>query len=657
MKRLWIKADKTLEAPYIIVFRNEFTVKKESYLKFKFSADERCQLFLNGSFLAEGPERGCPETWHWQQCKKKLIPGDYCLVARVLCFGNKMTAHAQCSVKHGLYIDEESTLLANWQWQEEKEFTFETPWPDWGVFPRFKLKNANWKILQGQGGIWRNTELFTDERPLNAPFLPTQKRERELRYQQKGNRIIFDDYVCVWSEFLFKGKGTAKIRWSECFYENDEIDPHKLKGNKGKRDGDFIVSKGNELVIDADNCLWIDYFWQSGRIVELELSGVELLDIKFYSCGFPFEKKWHARSSDEELNKVLDLAYRTLECCSHDTFMDCPYYEQMMYIGDARLESLSLYLCTDDMRLTEKSLYLLAHSQGDNGLLFARYPAKVDQLIASFNFIYLMMLHDYALWQNNATIIKDLLPLTRKMIACFAEHLKESLLYLPGWNFIDWVSVWERGVPQGSEESTSSCLNYLAVLALQKTAELEKHFGEEKFYLINQNMADTIEKTIWQKFYNKERALLANDLEQKYYSEHSQILAMLSNSKIPTNLFNSLKNEKDLPQCSIYFSFYYLEACYLHQESELFFERLKQWKLLTKKGLKTLPEEFDNPRSDCHAWSSHVLYHYFASIMGIRPTKFGGEKVEIKPMKGNLKFAEGTSPAIRKYLTEMKQIS
>ena len=37
--------------------------------------------------------------------------------------------------------------------------------------------------------------------------------------------------------------------------------------------------------------------------------------------------------------------------------------------------------------------------------------------------------------------------------------------------------------------------------------------------------------------------------------------------------------------------------------------RLEQWYELENLGLKTLPEEFCFPRSDCHAWSSHILYH------------------------------------------------
>jgi hypothetical protein len=162
-------------------------------------------------------------------------------------------------------------------------------------------------------------------------------------------------------------------------------------------------------------------------------------------------------------------------------------------------------------------------------------------------------------------------------------------------------------------------------------------------------MADVIQEAIWRCFYDEKRSLIANDLEHRYFSEHAQILALLS--KPQPALLKALKQATNLPQTSIYFSFYYLEACYLHREPDLFFQRLQKWYGMDQKGLKTLPEEFNNPRSDCHAWSSHVLYHYFASIMGIRPQQFGGKNVQIAPMHGSLTFAEGSSSALEQYVS------
>jgi hypothetical protein len=48
-------------------------------------------------------------------------------------------------------------------------------------------------------------------------------------------------------------------------------------------------------------------------------------------------------------------------------------------------------------------------------------------------------------------------------------------------------------------------------------------------------------------------------------------------------------------------------------------------------GLTTFAETPEPTRSDCHAWSAHPLYHFFASILGIRPVEPGCSQISIRP--------------------------
>ena len=49
-------------------------------------------------------------------------------------------------------------------------------------------------------------------------------------------------------------------------------------------------------------------------------------------------------------------------------------------------------------------------------------------------------------------------------------------------------------------------------------------------------------------------------------------------------------------------------------------------------------------RSDCHAWSSHPLFHYQATLLGIRPAEPEFRSVEIAPRLGPLDWARGRMP-------------
>lgn len=630
---LWMRPDIPVKPPYVVVFRNNFVLNEAREMKFRYSADERCQLFLNGERVGDGPERGDAQYWYYQNCELKLKPGEYCLTARVLCFGRDLTAHAQMSIAHGLWIDEPDGIPGTWQWQAEDGFVYRKPYPDWGVFPRFDAEPANWNILEGRGGEWREVAYFDDDRELHAPELPPMRYEPETRYRRDGNRIVFEDYVCVWAEYVFSGSGTVTVRWGETTYEEPEINIHNLKGVKGRRDGKYLISTGNTFKLNGGRCRWVDYWWQAGRYLEIECDGPVLENVTFHRTGYPYHRGNDLFSTNPQLNSLLDMAYRTLEACSHETYMDCPYYEQLMYIGDARLEALSTYVITSDTRLVKKALRQLARSQQPDGSIFSRYPARVDQLIPTFCMIYIMALHDYALWQDDPEFVCELLPAARRIVDYLNRNFREGLLYLPEWRFIDWVAEWTHGEPPGSAESgTSSPLNYLGVLALQRMGELEEHFGSRKLAVSNKEFAIALEQSIWKHYYNPLRGLIANDFEKRHYSEHSQVLALLAGDY--PELIEALQREKNLPKAGIYFSFYYLEACCKHRLSDLFYARFAEWFKLEKQGLKTLPEEFNNPRSDCHAWSSHVLYHYFASIRGRRPTAFGGRGVQIHPLSG-----------------------
>jgi len=69
---------------------------------------------------------------------------------------------------------------------------------------------------------------------------------------------------------------------------------------------------------------------------------------------------------------------------------------------------------------------------------------------------------------------------------------------------------------------------------------------------------------------------------------------------------------------------------------------LQPWFEMVDLGLKTTSEESEPTRSDCHAWSSHPLYYFFASVLGIRPSSFGFETVRIAPQLGSLEWARGS---------------
>jgi hypothetical protein len=100
----------------------------------------------------------------------------------------------------------------------------------------------------------------------------------------------------------------------------------------------------------------------------------------------------------------------------------------------------------------------------------------------------------------------------------------------------------------------------------------------------------------------------------------------------------------------VYFSFYLFEVLKKFERPDLLLERLSFWKDLRAKGFKTPVEKPEPSRSDCHAWGAHPLYHFHASLSGIRPATPGFQSVLIAPQLGSLSEVHSRIPHPRGYI-------
>ncbi|MBQ9787699.1 MAG: hypothetical protein IJW33_05980 [Lentisphaeria bacterium] len=592
MKRFWFTPPVLPEGPHITVYRCCFTLKEAQTVSFEFSADERAMFFLDGQRIMEGPERGAPQRWYKQNCSFTADAGNHTLTVRVLALGFHKWSYGQLSVRTGLWIDEKQGILQNWEYQIESGCSFEAGFPDWGAFPRVHLDTThNNGILLGRNGSWQPVALFEDERELFAPDLPLMRYEKVVPEKLSSELYYFAEYVCVWAQYRFSGKGKVSIRWAETPYLTGEFDLSRLTGKKGKRNGTYFVGNFDTFEIDGE-LFWHDYWWHAGHYCQIIIEGEVDCQPEFFRTGYPY-------GEFKAKNTLEKMAFETLQACSFETYMDCPYYEQLMYIGDSRLEAICTRLITGDDRLIRKALRMLSLSQRPDGSLNSQYPSRSVQTIPSFMLIWILMLHDH--WQVNGAdeLVKELLPRVEKLLGFFRNCEKDGLLSIDGWNFIDWCKdpLWNNGTPPGG--TVNSILNLFYVLTLRAVSDMT---GDEKF----REKSDGIAGKIRQCFFDEEKGLYAIDPEHKYYSEHSQVLGLLIEDD-PALREKLREYQGKLTPCSIYFSFYYLQVCHKYGMDDLAEKRLQCWRDLMDEGLTTFPEEFVNPRSDCHAWSSHIL--------------------------------------------------
>ena len=466
------------------------------------------------------------------------------------------------------------------------------------------------------------------------------------------HRILldFDNYVCGYPELITSGGAGAHVRvhWQEGLFE---APPSTQKGNRDVIEGKFFATiwSWQDGIGDSfypaggQNEFYETLWWQAGRYVEVLVETADepltISRFRILETRYPLEDRAKFSSSDPSLAKIIPLAVRALQECSHETYMDCPYYEQLQYVGDTRLQCLVTYAISPDDRLPRQALRAFDISRQVEGITQSRYPSRVRQIIPPFSLWWVTMVHDFAMWRGDRSLVANLLPGIRGVLDHYRRSITPDGLLgpVPGWNFVDWVPTWRDGQPPTSFEHPTAPIHFQLILALRLAAELEEWLNEPELAARQRRTAQSLSDAA-SRFWSPARSLYADDLAHKHFSQHSQILAFLSGASktLPS------VDESDQVTTTIYFRHYLFEAMNLIRDGNGVLSRLDLWHSLVQNGLRTTIEMPEPTRSDCHAWGAHPYYHFLTTILGIRPADFGFAHVRIAPNLGLLTQASGT---------------
>jgi hypothetical protein len=471
-------------------------------------------------------------------------------------------------------------------------------------------------------------------------------------------RVIIDagTYVCAYPHLRTSGGRGATVRlfWMESLTDTlpgqKEWIHAQRKGDRAAVEGKFFwgapYGVGDEFLTDGGtNRALTTLWWEAGRYVEVTIETAdEPLTIDAFELRethYPYDFTAAFDASEPRLARVGEIALRTLEMCSHETYMDCPYFEQLQYIGDTRLQALVAYVSTPDARLPKKAIEMFDASRDPSGLTQSRYPSSRFQRIAPFSLWWVGMVHDHAMWRDDPAFVRARLPGVRAVLDAYAQHVTADgvLGPVPGWNYVDWVRAWPSGMPPGAADGVSAPLCWQYALALRQAAELEDEIGEPEIAALQRRRATALAMATVERFYIRQRGLFADDLDYTSFSEHAQCLSLLSGllpSDVATSVAAALTSLPDLHRTTIYFSHYKFEALRQIGRTDLILANMDTWYELLDHHLSTTVEMPEPTRSDCHAWGAHPLFHFHATLAGVRPAVPGFAKVEIRPQPGGL---------------------
>jgi len=691
----------------VFYFRDTLTINPiPSSLIIYISADTRYRLFVNGNSVCFGPPRS--DIAHWVYDSIDIAPylktGANIIAAQVNNFGSNKPV-AQFSSKSAFIMQgsgaNESAIntgTAPWKVIRDNGYSQLTlAWWDWangwyaiGGTDSMNCSNRiwGWETLSYNDKSWLTPgQLSASETawklvPRVIPFLEESKDNNMTLRFATGHpvnisitqgflngtdsllipandtvRLIVDQsYHTIGFPSLTVSQGIKSnilITYAESPYDTET----QAKLNRNLVIG-YIQGCYDKMVPDGGNNrvftpLWFRVF----RYVMFDIvTDTEPLVIKDYHntyTAYPYQLNASFHSSDLTLDTLWTMCWRTARQCAFETFMDCPYYEQLNYGGDGRVQGMCSMYASGDDRQYKNSINQLNNSMMGTGILEACYPNSSTVInIPTYSLHFIGMLHDIYMYEDNVTFIQKYESSIKSILNWYNSYKSKTtglLGAIPNWDFVDAVFP-NNGQPAGSTTGNSACVSLIYVRAMLDAVDLFTAIGDATDAATWLQNANTMKTAVYNQCYDPRKQLFTDSIftgSKASYSEHTNAFAILTDaidsSLQKTLLLNTIADSAVI-RCYPYFKFYFFEAMKKTNLGDLFVNQMGPWINMLQAGLSTFCEHSDpqHDRSDCHGWATSPYYDFLTLICGIQPAKPGFDSAVIKPSFGNLTLIQGT---------------
>lgn len=654
----------------------------------KLSADNRYKLYVNGEMVAFGPQRG--DVRHWFYDVVDLAPflkaGKNEVLALVWNFGY-WAPMAQHTVRTGFFLESEAegwNTPGDWRVAQLDGWTFQMMHRDMGGFyidvgpgeivdlaqvpDKIADASLDWRKphvishveFRGQNGggtpwnvIPRSIPAMVYSKRLHPPARRAGFQEDRsagpdrapLQLPMAVEAPVLLDYgelLCAYPRLRVSGPAgtTLTLTYAEALWgEVGDDHPAKswgvkeLKGDRDDVSGKRMRGYQDKVLLGDEPATFEPLWWRTYRYVLLEADGpVQIEKIDAYETGYPLPEESSFQTDDPRLGRVWQVAVRTAARCAGETYFDCPYYEQLQYVGDTRIQALIGYYLSPDRQLQRNSIETMRWSLMENGLTYSRYPSRQPQVIPPFSLWWVLMRHDQRMYDRIWTLDPeddDPIDTVGLDVANAFNRLSGEDLTETFWNFGDWVRGWEGGVPPGGVRSTMHMLTlYLAHLATEIGLEIGGPRADARRKAIASFMVPQFEFV---------DGLVKHRQDPDWQpSEHNEALWRLLQERLGLPISPWPAKElraKRAAETTYYFSYYK----HLAMRPEDYLAELGPWFQMIEEGLTTFAEHADPVRSDCHAWSAHPILGFFQVVAGVTSCAHGWRKARIAPNPGSLR--------------------
>jgi alpha-L-rhamnosidase len=370
----------------IYLFRKNFDLSsKPGSFVIHVSADNRYKLFVNEKLVSLGPARGDILHWNFEtvDIASSLHAGNNVIAAQVWNDGD-FRPEAQISLRTGFIVqgatEAEQILNTNSSWKCIKDSSYK---PLKVTLPTYYVAGAgelidmhthisNWEKNDYYDSAWKRAQPISPGNPKNIigafgtphgwMLVPSGIPQMELT-QQRLMQVRKAEGVSVPSSFpehktsvtvpantvatilldqtfltnayptlIFSGgkNGAVSLNYSEALFTK-----YPAKGNRNEINGKVFMGRKDSIISDGSKAqAFTSLYFRTYRYIQLRITTKEeplvIDDLYGTFTGYPFRYNAKLESEDSELNKIIEIGWRTARLCAVETYTDCPYYTLVM---------------------------------------------------------------------------------------------------------------------------------------------------------------------------------------------------------------------------------------------------------------------------------------------------------------------------------------
>lgn len=560
-----------------IIYRRKATLPSFQKAVIKISADDYYKLYINGSYVTEGPASSYHMHYFYNEIDVTdfLHEGENTFAVLTYYHGVICNSCVSGDLRQMLWlslsVDAEEVLVSDEQWKckyhtgytqcgrfgydigfaecydasGRDTFFYKPEYDDSDFVNARENLHSEWTLVKQntkQICVYEMSPEVVEEREFGLYIALPTEAVGSLTFKARGNR---GDAVIIRCGEELNPDGTVRFDMrAYCRYEEK-----------------FILSGGEDQMANYD--------YKAFRYAQLHFpKTVSVSDIKMRVRHYPFEQAYFYETDNDKLKSVLDLCANTIKYGTQEFFLDCMTREKGAYLGDLMVSGRAHAILTGDTTLLKHAVEI-----------FKCTTFICPGLITTSGCAQMQEIADYALevpavlaWIYSVDKDLDFLHRTAPMAFGIYEYFKkyegeDGLIQdiTEKWNLVDWPENLRDNydfpitdpLPKGlGPHNVINALWYGFKLALEEVYEI---LGKKYDFESEKTRASFVSA-----FYSKETGLFTDTPSTSHCAVHSNIFPLLfgmvdDDTALKARLIALIK-EKKLTSMGVYMAYFALAA-------------------------------------------------------------------------------------------------